>query len=499
MLRSDHTPSTSLSDLAQLVGSSSPDVQITGVVMDNRAVRNGDLFIAMPGERVHAARFASAAVDAGAVAVVTDAEGAQIAGELNVPIIVVPDVAAIAGTLAAAAYGTPATRLRSFAVTGTNGKTTTTFMIDSILSKLGVTTGLIGTVELRLAGQTVPARMTTPQPDELQAMLEVLCERGGTDLVMEVSSHALAQGRTRPIRFTVAGFTNLTQDHLDFHQTFEDYFGAKKVLFDVANSSRCVITVDDDYGQRLFDEVSRERDGVVALSLHGNAAPGGWSVSEIVESEHGHLFTLTDPTGRRMRTSVTLPAIFNVANAALAIAMVAESGVPFDELRAAIADGVSPVVPGRMEVVAQQPRVVVDFAHNEDALAKAMDGLGTVDGRLIVVTGSAGDRDKGKRPAMARVVSQHADLTIITDDDPHYEDPAAIRRDLISGIVEGAKYREIADRREAIRWAIDQADPADTVLLAGRGHETAQNYGDFFIDIDDREVARTCVKEKNEQ
>lgn len=499
MLRSDHTPSILLSDLAKLVGASSPDLHITGAVMDNRAVRSGDLFIAMPGERVHAARFASDAVDAGAVAVVTDAEGAQIAGDLSVPVIVVPDVAAIAGTLAAAAYGMPARHLRSFAVTGTNGKTTTTFMIDSILSKLGATTGLIGTVELRLAGQTFPARMTTPQPDELQATLEVLRERGGTDLVMEVSSHALAQGRTRPICFTVAGFTNLTQDHLDFHETFEDYFAAKKVLFDTANSSRCVITVDDEYGQRLFDEVSRERDGVVALSLHGNAAPGGWNVSEIIEAEHGHSFTLTDPSGRHMRTSVTLPAIFNVANAALAIAMVVESGVSFDELCAVVADGISPIVPGRMEVVARQPRVVVDFAHNEDALAKAMDGLGTVDGRLIVVTGSAGDRDKGKRPAMARVVSERADLTVITDDDPHYEDPGAIRRDLISGIVEGAQWREIADRREAIRWAIDHAGPADTVLLAGRGHETTQNYGDFFIDIDDREVARTCVKEKNEQ
>ncbi|MDP9800254.1 UDP-N-acetylmuramoyl-L-alanyl-D-glutamate--2,6-diaminopimelate ligase [Arcanobacterium wilhelmae] len=499
MLRSEQTRPVSLSMLAQAVGASAPTVNVTGAVMDNRAVRPGDLFIAMPGARVHAARFAGAAVEAGAAAVLTDAEGARIAGELGVPAVVVPDVAAAAGTVAALAYGEPAKHVRSFAVTGTNGKTTTTFMIDSILRGLGAVTGLIGTVELRLASQAVPARMTTPQPDELQAMLEVLVERGGTDVVMEVSSHALAQGRTRPIRYSVAGFTNLTQDHLDFHETFEEYYAAKKTLFESENSQRCVILVDDEYGKRLFSEVSAERSGVVSLSLGGSPGTAGWRVSDVVAAEHGHSFTLTSPSGETISTSVALPAMFNVANAALAIAMAAESGVPLAELERALAGGVSPVVPGRMEVVSARPRVVVDFAHNEDALVKAMDALGSLQGRLIVVTGSAGERDTGKRPAMARVVSQRADITVITDDDPHHEDPAAIRADLIAGIVPGAQWREIGDRREAIRWAVNEAAQEDTILLAGRGHETAQNYGEYFVEIDDREVAREAVKEKNER
>lgn len=502
MLRPTSNTGVNLADVAERVGAAEPEANphVTGASMDNRAIEVGDLFIAMPGTRVHGAKFAGAAIAAGAVAVLTDAAGRELV-DASVPVIVVEDVAWAAGPASAAIYGDPATKLTTFAVTGTNGKTTTSFMLDSILGELGRTTGLIGTVATRLAGAEVPAHLTTPQPADLQAMLATLVERGGTDLVMEVSSHALAQGRSRPIQFSVAGFTNLTQDHLDFHNTLEEYYQAKRLLFTPENSQRCVIIVDDDAGARLFDEVASERPGAaVALAVTGElgdlpAGTRGWHVTDVHSAEHATRFTLRSSDGQVLDTATSLPGDFNVSNAALALVMALEAGHSPQSLSSALgATGVSPAVPGRMEVLAHEPRVIVDFAHNADALEKAIAALRpTTRGRLIVITGSAGDRDKTKRPVMARIVAEKADLLVVTDDDPHGEDPAAIRADLIAGIPQGAQWREIGDRTQAITETILGADAADTVLVAGRGHETIQEVAGVEIELDDRVVARAAL------
>ncbi len=489
MTRPRKSPEVSLTHIADELGLASPaDVFVRGVSADNRTIQPGDLFIAVPGRKVHAAHFAQSAVEAGAVAVLTDAEGTRIASELGAPVIVAEKPASVAGKVASIIYGNPSASLTTFGITGTNGKTSTAFMIDDILRRLGRTTGLIGTVNVTIADDVVPAALTTPQPVDLQSILATLVERGGTDLIMEVSSHALEQKRTHPVRFDVVGFTNLTQDHLDYHGTLEEYFDVKATLFDAEHSVRGVVTIDDDAGQRLYDQVSAQRPGaLVSLSLTGKDAD--WTVVT-----DGQQFTLKGPRGV-LSTSTSLPGFFNVANAALAATMIIESGVNPADLAHTLGDrGISPVIPGRMEVVGDRPYTVVDFAHNTDALEKAMRALkGIRPGRLIVVTGSAGDRDRSKRPMMAAAIATHADHLIVTDDDPHSEDPAQIRRELIAGIPKGFSWEEIADREVAIRAAIRDAHDDDVVLLAGRGHETIQDVAGNAIEIDDRKVARETL------
>ncbi|MDO5723489.1 MAG: UDP-N-acetylmuramoyl-L-alanyl-D-glutamate--2,6-diaminopimelate ligase [Flaviflexus sp.] len=492
-----------LADLAEIRG----DAELSGIASDNRKIAPGDLFAAVPGEHVHGARFAMDAVQRGAAAVLTDPTGASLV-DSGVPLAIADPVAPMIGEASARIFGHPSAQLTSFAVTGTNGKTTTTFMIDEILARLGRTRGLIGTVTLRIAGDDVSAELTTPQPADLQRLLARLRDAGGTELVMEVSSHALSQGRTDPVRFTVAGFTNLTQDHLDFHHTLEDYFAAKATLFEENKSERAVIWTDDPWGARLADRHPTAR------WVGRNPRPGpGWLVSG------GQSFTLTEQGGaeqtgepggvaggessdtrRTFSCHTDLPGDFNVANAALAAAMVlaADLEVGEEELAAALAE-ISPAVPGRMEVVSESPRVVVDFAHNAEALELAITSLReTCPGRIITVTGSAGDRDRGKRPIMGRVVAENSDVFYLTDDDPHGEDPAVIRADIAAGVSGPCRLVEIGDRARAIAAAIAEAGPDDTVFIAGRGHEQVQDMAGTPVELDDRVEARRALGEKTD-
>lgn len=472
-----------LSSLRTLAVAVMGDADITGIAADNRDIVPGDLFAGVPGERVHGARFAPDALSRGAVAVLTDEEGSRYV-PTGVPTAIAVDVADVLGRAAALAYGEPADQLRSFAVTGTNGKTTTAYMLDHILRRAGSMTGLVGTVALQIGGDIVPARLTTPQPTDLQRFLRRLVDAGGTDLVMEVSSHALAQRRTDPVRFTVAGFTNLTQDHLDYHASLEEYFEAKAALFDAEKSDAAVIWTDDEYGARLHQrllEAGRDPVWVGRSPRDGR----GW----LVEGESQ--FRLLGETTHSCRTG--LPGGFNTANAALAAAMALEAGVTAE----AIAD-ITPVVPGRMEVISTSPRVVVDFAHNADALEKVIASLRSdTRGRLITLTGSAGDRDAGKRPVMGRVVAEGSDLFYLTDDDPHTEDPAKIRAEIRAGAEGRVEVREIGDRAEAIAHAILHARPEDTVLLAGRGHETVQDVNGELVELDDRVAAREALARRD--
>ncbi|QFU97993.1 UDP-N-acetylmuramoyl-L-alanyl-D-glutamate--2,6-diaminopimelate ligase [Luteimicrobium xylanilyticum] len=487
------------------------DVVVTGVGADNRTVAPGDLFVALPGAHVHGARFVADAVAAGAVAVVTDDAGARLLADRGatpaVPVVVVPDPRAALGVLAARAYGEPTARLATFAVTGTNGKTTTTYALDAVLAALGRTTGLVGTVEIRSAGRVVPSALTTPEAADLQAILATMVDDGVDSLAMEVSSHALALHRVDPVVYDVAGFTNLSQDHLDFHGTLDAYFDAKATLFTPTHARRGVVVVPADgpgraWALRLLD---RATVPVVPLRLPGAQAPGdGWTVEDVADAPDGQHLVLVHDDGRRLAARTTLPGAFNVANVALALAMVVESGVGTDVLADAVerAGGVAPTVPGRMETVSDGvgPRVVVDFAHNPDALALALDALRpTTTGRLVVVFGATGERDTGKRPTMGRVAVERADVVVVTDDDPHGEDPAPIRAEVLDGArgARDAQARvtlvEVAPRAAAIRQAVLGAADEDTVLVAGRGHEIWQEIDGVNHPLDDRVEARAAL------
>ncbi|PZR55441.1 UDP-N-acetylmuramoyl-L-alanyl-D-glutamate--2,6-diaminopimelate ligase [Xylanimonas oleitrophica] len=489
-------------------------VTVSSVASDNRLVTDGDLFVALPGAHAHGARFAADAVARGARAVLTDAEGAALLADgsavppgAGVPVLVAPDPRAVLGPVAAWVYGSPAEHLMTFGVTGTNGKTTTTYQLDHLLRALGWRSGLIGTVEMRSGDRVLPSRLTTPEAADLQALLAAMREDEVRTLAMEVSSHALALHRVDGVQFGVAGFTNLSQDHLDFHGDLQAYFETKALLFTPEHSRRGVVVVDDAWGERM---AASAQVPVATVRTVPGGAEADWVVTQVAPHGTGSAFTLTHRDGRTLRTSTSLPGAFNVANAALAVVMVLEGGAHVQDVAEALdaVGGLAAVVPGRMEVVgagdARSPRVVVDFAHNTEALELALAALRpTTDGRLVVVFGATGDRDKGKRPAMGAAAVAGADVVLVTDDDPHGEDPAVVRAAVLAGAQAAraaaaesgrtVEVVEVAPRSEAIRRAVREASPGDTVLVAGRGHETIQDVAGVDVELDDRVEARRAL------
>ncbi|GAB2454830.1 UDP-N-acetylmuramoyl-L-alanyl-D-glutamate--2,6-diaminopimelate ligase [Xylanimonas ulmi] len=486
---------------------------VTSVASDNRVVEDGDLFVALPGARAHGAAFAADAVARGARAVLTDAAGADLVGGLGVPVLVAADPRLIIGHVAAWVYGSPAEHLTTFAVTGTNGKTTTAYQIDHLLRALGFTSGLVGTVEMRSGDRVLPSRLTTPEAADLQALLAAMREDGVRTLAMEVSSHALALHRVDGVRYGVAGFTNLSQDHLDFHGDLQSYFAAKALLFTPEHARRGVVVVDDAWGERMAEVATIPVATLRTTPTRDGGPAADWVVTDVAPHGTGSAFTVTHTDGRTLRTSTTLPGGFNVANAALALVMVLEGGAHLEDVADALdaAGGLAAVVPGRMEVVSAggdgRPRVVVDFAHNTEALELALGALrATTPGRLTVVFGATGDRDTGKRPAMGAAAVAGADVVVVTDDDPHGEDPAAVRAQVLAGARAAAaaaahaggqarvvEVREVAPRADAIRTVVAHAGAQDTVLVAGRGHETVQDVAGVDVQLDDRVEARAAL------
>ncbi len=497
MPRPAGTRPLALSALADLVGDpvqGDPATAVRGVTLASTEVQPGDLYAALPGARTHGARFAADAADRGAVAVLTDPAGREQAVATGLPVCVTGDPRGVLGAVAARVYGEPAARLPVIGITGTNGKTTTSYLVEAGLAAAGRGTGLIGTVQSRTRGRggaetTFPSVRTTPEAPVLHALLAAMAESGVDAVVMEVSSHALVQGRVGGVAFAAAGFTNLSQDHLDFHRDLEDYFRAKALLFD-GRAATEVVVVDDHHGRRLAGMLG---DRAVTVSAEG--ADAHWTATGIGPApDGGSAFTLTGPRGT-WPARVRLPGRFNVTNGVLAVALLDAIGVPVDAALAGIA---TTVVPGRMEPVdgGQPFTAVVDYAHTPDAVATALAALRSATrGRLITVLGCGGDRDPGKRPAMGAAAAVGSDLLVVTDDNPRSEDPAAIRAAMTAGVPADRRgtVEEVGDRRAAIARAVALARPGDTVLVAGKGHESGQEVAGTVTPFDDRAVLREVL------
>lgn len=488
-------------------------VVVTGASIDSRTVRAGDIYVAAPGARVHGARFTRDAAARGAVAVVTDEAGADIAADSGLPVVVVDRVRSVIGDAAAAAYGTAERAPRLFGVTGTNGKTTTTYLLRSLLEAIGHPTGLVGTVEIDAGNGPVPSVRTTPEATALHGILARMTEENLHSASVEVSSHALSYRRVDALRFAVAGFSNLTPDHLDVHGDMAGYFEAKARLFSSALAERGVVCVDDRWGRHL----ARTADiPIVTLQtreplddprdddhlIPSDEIDADYTVTDIVRIGIGHGFVLRRDGVPVLRATTALPGAFNVSNAALALVMVLESGVPAARVQEAIdrPQTLSPLVPGRMQVITTEPTTVVDFAHNAAALQAALMSVNGTAGRTIVVFGAPGERDTAKRAMMGAMGARYADVVIITDDDPHGEDAASIRAQVLSGArmaeQPGSLVVEIPSRTDAIAAAVAMARTDDIVLVAGRGHETVQEVDGAQIPLDDAEELRRAVSRR---
>ena len=475
-----------LADLAALVGAAlaGADAEVTGVTHASGEVHPGDLYAALPGARRHGAEFVAAAARAGAAAVLTDPAGRDAAAAAGLPVLVVPDPRAVLGVAASAIYGDPTRRLTVIGLTGTAGKTSTAYLVESGLRAAGLTTGLIGTVETRLGDLVVDSVRTTPEASDLHAILASAVERGVQAVVMEVSSHALAMGRVGGVRFTVGGYTNFGLDHLDFHADADDYFAAKAKLFD----GRCrfeVLNADDAALKPLY------KPATIDYSAAGDRA-ATWSASDVSGAAFGQRFTAHGPAGD-VRAGVALPGRHNVANALLALAALTAAGI--DPQVAADGIAACPGVPGRLERVESPGDVlgVVDYAHKPDAIVAVLAALRELatarGGRLVCVIGAGGDRDKGKRPLMGAAAARGADVVVVTDDNPRTEDPAAVRAAVREGAEHAgapAKIIEVAGRRAAVDEAVRLAGPGDVVAVLGKGHERGQEVNGEVLPFDDR-------------
>ncbi len=488
---------TPLAELAGQLGTPAPEqtAEVTGITHDSRAVRPGDLYAALPGARVHGADFVTQAAGLGAVAVLTDPSGAERVARTGLPVLVVDDPRARMGELAATIYGHPGRDLLQIGITGTSGKTTTAYLVEGGLKTVR-STGLIGTVEMRIGDERIKSERTTPEATDLQALFAVMRERGTDAVAMEVSSHALIRGRVDGCVFDIAVFTNLSPEHMDFHSGMEDYFQAKAQLFTPARSRLGVVNVDDEYGRRLVKEA-----GVPVVTYSAEGHPDAdWRAEDVEVGPLDSTFTVVGPKEERVTARSPLPGPFNVANTLAAIVALAVAGLDPQDA----ADGVAavPGVPGRLERVdAGQPYLaVVDYAHKTDAVESVLRALRKVtEGRVHVVLGCGGDRDTTKREPMGAAVARLADTAVLTSDNPRSEDPLAILATMLQGAAsvpahERGEVQVFEDRAAAIAAAVARAQPGDTVLVAGKGHEQGQDIAGVVRPFDDRQVLREAIK-----
>lgn len=471
--------------LRELLGDGPADVPVTGLAYDNRAVEPGTVFFCVPGFTRDGHDFAPDAVARGAVALVV----ARPLG-LGVPEVLVDDVRAAMAGAAARFFGDPSAELAVCGITGTNGKTTTAFLVRSLLEAAGLSCGLLGTVKSVVGGVERPVVRTTPEAIDLQRTFREMLVAGDVACAMEISSHALELRRTEGIRVAVAVFTNLTQDHLDFHPTMEDYFRAKRRLFASGSTAARVVNADDPYGRRLADEFA----GTITFGID---AAADYRATAIESDFTGSRFVAVTPDGE-FEVVTGLPGRFNVLNALAAWAAARRLGAEPVAIAAALPGAAR--VPGRFEPVDEgQPfAVLVDYSHTPDSLENALRAARELaDGRVIVVFGAGGDRDRGKRPLMGEVAARLADVALVTSDNPRSEDPAAIIAEILAGIGPDAPARveDDPDRRASIAHAVAMAAAGDVVLIAGKGHERGQELaGGRKEPFDDAAMVRTALR-----
>jgi UDP-N-acetylmuramoyl-L-alanyl-D-glutamate--2,6-diaminopimelate ligase len=468
-------------------------IEVSGIQCDSREVSPGDLFVCIRGYRVDGHSFIDEAISKGCSAIVLEDIPDR---EFPVPVISVRNTRKALALLSSNLFGNPSSKMRLVGITGTNGKTTTAYLIESVMKAAGMNVGVIGTVSYRFSGKEFPASQTTPGPVELQRILSHMVDEGVTHLVMEVSSHALKQDRVLGCLYDLSIFTNLTRDHLDFHGDLEDYFLSKARLFWEFTRGKAILNLDDPYSRRIMDGMS----GSVGVITYGLDAEGADVSARIREAGfEGAVFELLVREGGAFPMRISIPGtIYNVYNAIAAATASLELGID----PGTIAEGLEALrsVPGRFELVdcGQDFTVVVDYAHTDDALRRVLIAArGLSKGRVITVFGCGGDRDRTKRPLMGRVAALLSDFFIITSDNPRSEDPMAIISEIMKGVEDvcqdRSRYDIIADRREAIYRAIGMARPGDLVVIAGKGHETYQIIGSEVRHFDDREVAREAL------
>jgi UDP-N-acetylmuramoyl-L-alanyl-D-glutamate--2,6-diaminopimelate ligase len=472
------------------------DTEVTGITHDSRAVRPGDVYAALPGARAHGAEFAAQAAAAGAVAILTDAAGRGRAAATGLPVLVVADARARLGDAAAWVYGEPGRGITLIGITGTSGKSTTAFLVEAGLRGAGLTTGLVGGVEIRIADERVPSALTTPEATDLHALLAMMRERGVGAAAMEVSSHALVQGRVGGAHYEVAVFTNLSQDHLDYHPTMQDYFLAKARLFTPEYARVGVVNLDDHYGRELM-EISAIP--VTTFSASGDPA-ADWRAEDVRVGADGSVFRVVGPGGVEADASVRLAGPFNVANALAAIVALVEAGIGLPSAVGGVASLEG--VPGRLERIdeGQDFVALVDYSHKPGAVEAVLNALRPVtEGRLAVVLGCGGDRDRGKRPLMGEATARLADMAYFTNDNPRSEDPLAILAAMVEGGLKVPQRHRAhivvePDRAAAIDLAVGRARRGDVLVVAGKGHEQGQYAAGEVQPFDDREVVREALR-----
>jgi UDP-N-acetylmuramoyl-L-alanyl-D-glutamate--2,6-diaminopimelate ligase len=469
------------------------DTEIKGIQIDSRQVKPGDLFIALRGFTVDGHRFVTQAVEKGAAAVLVE-EPVPV----DVPVVRVPDTRRAMAVVAATFYQHPTRELKLIGITGTNGKTTTSHLIQQILNDAGHPTGLIGTIQMKIGDRTFPVKNTTPEVVDLQRSFRMMCNERCEYSVIEASSHALDLGRTRGCEFHIAVFTNLTQDHLDYHETMERYREAKGLLFsqlgnrysDEPDQNSYAVLNADDEASSYFGRITPAQ-----VVTYGIEHPADVRAQNIRITSAGTAFTLSTFRGS-IDIQLKLIGKFNVYNVLAATSVALLEGITLSQIKKSL-ESISGVS-GRFEPVqAGQPyTVLVDYAHTPDSLENVLATIREfADGNVICVVGCGGDRDRGKRPLMAQIAAKYSDLTVITSDNPRTEDPEAIIADMVEGLkeVEKDRYVTVVDRRQAIFDAVGRAKPKDVVLIAGKGHETYQEINGVRYDFDDREVAREAI------
>jgi UDP-N-acetylmuramoyl-L-alanyl-D-glutamate--2,6-diaminopimelate ligase len=473
-------------------------VHLTGISMNTGDFRPGDLFVAMPGKKTHGANFVAKATELGAVAIVTDQTGFEMLEGNSLPVLILENPRAHLGDLAAFVYGNvPGNMPKLFATTGTNGKTSTSYLIEGILRQLGEVTGLTSTAERHIAGEIIVSRLTTPESPEMQALIARMREKGVTSVAVEVSAQALSQLRVDGMHFDVVGFTNLSHDHLDDYADMQEYLEAKLPLFTKKRAERGVVCLDSKYGKAF---VKQSEIPVVTITSQ-LGVDADWHVGITVETPAYTSFVLAGPDGVNIRSRVPLLGVHMAANAGLAIVMLIEAGFSPESIQVAIQGGIEAYLPGRTERVTGEtgPDVYVDFGHSPDAFLNTLAAVRKVtEGRVFMVFGADGDRDATTRPDMARVAAEGCDVLVITDHHPRFEDPASIRKTLVEAATAARpklEIYEVSPPEAAIRKAVSLAQPGDAILWAGPGHQDYRDIRGVRTPYSARAEARAALKE----